>query len=211
MELAVALAELAMLVAAEAAPVLTSDELQRCLAKAALEDVQALPPADYEQYRASTTYAVGDLVRQEITVAGALVGHEYECTVAGTSGASAPVWPSTGAATVVDGTVTWTEAGLAWTPTYDLHMAAAAAWRLKAAKLATQVDFSADGASFQLSQQRKSCLEMADVYAGKGAAGGMSEILLTPLPITAGAYDLDRQRQREAYARSIGLEWWQLP
>jgi hypothetical protein len=33
-------------------------------------------------------------------------GKVYECTVAGTSGVTAPIWPATG--TVVDATVTWT-------------------------------------------------------------------------------------------------------
>lgn len=36
--------------------------------------------------------------------------HIYECTVAGTSGASEPTWPTDGS-TVEDGTVTWTDRG----------------------------------------------------------------------------------------------------
>lgn len=40
-------------------------------------------------------------------------GHIYKCTVAGTSGATEPTWPTTSAGTVVDGTVTWEEIGIA--------------------------------------------------------------------------------------------------
>jgi hypothetical protein len=39
-------------------------------------------------------------------------GHYYRCTTAGTTGATQPTWPTTAAATVADGTVVWTEAGL---------------------------------------------------------------------------------------------------
>ena len=38
-------------------------------------------------------------------------GHIYKCTVAGTTGASEPTWPTGTGETVVDGTVTWTEDG----------------------------------------------------------------------------------------------------
>lgn len=57
------------------------------------------PPA-----RANTTaYGLG----QQVTPA-TLNGYVYRCTVAGTSGGSAPAWPTTIGATVTDGTVTWT-------------------------------------------------------------------------------------------------------
>jgi hypothetical protein len=60
---------------------------------------------------ASTAYALGDIVWP--TTAN---GRIYRCTTAGTSGTSEPTFPTTPAATVVDGTVTWTESSpvVAW-------------------------------------------------------------------------------------------------
>lgn len=56
-------------------------------------------------WEASTAYDLGDIV---VPTAGVENGFRYECTVAGTSGASEPVWPTTEGATVVDGGATWT-------------------------------------------------------------------------------------------------------
>lgn len=63
-----------------------------------LTPIETLPA-----WAASTVYALGDT--REPTVDNAL---RYEVTVAGTSAASEPTWPTTGiGSTVVDGTVTW--------------------------------------------------------------------------------------------------------
>jgi len=53
-----------------------------------------------------TVYSIGDFV-----ISTSKNGHRYRCTTAGTSAASEPTWPTTKAATVIDGTVTWTENG----------------------------------------------------------------------------------------------------
>lgn len=52
-------------------------------------------------WAASKVYAVGDSVY--------MAGRNYDCTTAGTSGGSAPTWPTSG--TVADGSVVWTEGG----------------------------------------------------------------------------------------------------
>lgn len=59
-------------------------------------------------WAASTAKAVGDRIS---VVVGARV-YVFECTVAGTTGATAPTWPSALNATVADGSVTWRNDGL---------------------------------------------------------------------------------------------------
>jgi len=54
---------------------------------------------------ASTPYSLGAEV---LPTAGLENGFRYVCTVAGTSAATEPVWPTTEGATKTDGTVTWT-------------------------------------------------------------------------------------------------------
>jgi hypothetical protein len=56
-------------------------------------------------WAASTAYALNDYV----VTASPTNNRLYKCTTAGTSGASAPTWPTTEGGTVSDGTVTWTE------------------------------------------------------------------------------------------------------
>lgn len=63
-------------------------------------------------WAASTGYGMGALV-----VPATANGHVYVCTGAGTSGASAPSWPTGSGASVTDNTVTWTEAGAGPCPT----------------------------------------------------------------------------------------------
>lgn len=69
----------------------------------------------------STAYLVGDIVRP-----ASANGHIYRCIVAGTSGGSAPTWPTNPGEDVTDGSVTWEEMGssfvrfdadnVSWTP-----------------------------------------------------------------------------------------------
>ncbi|MEJ5222843.1 MAG: hypothetical protein WHV44_00185 [Anaerolineales bacterium] len=56
-----------------------------------------------------------------------------------------------------------------WTPRYDLNAAAADVWAEKAAGLAGQYDFSADGASFQRSQAYEQAMKQARYYRSRRA------------------------------------------
>jgi lambda family phage minor tail protein L len=59
----------------------------------------------YTAWAATTSYAVGAIVRATTVQEFGLV---FKCTTAGTSGASAPAWPTLIDGTTVDGSVTWT-------------------------------------------------------------------------------------------------------
>lgn len=57
-----------------------------------------------------------------------------------------------------------------WYPTYDLNAAAAEIWEEKAAALAAQVDFSADGGSYSQSQAHANALAMSRFYRARRSA-----------------------------------------
>lgn len=54
-----------------------------------------------------------------------------------------------------------------WIATYDLHAAAADVWQEKAAAVASNFDFTADGASFSRSQTYQQMLAQARWYAAR--------------------------------------------
>jgi len=58
---------------------------------------------DHSAWPASSAVALGDAARPVTRN-----GYAYECTTAGTTGASEPTWPTTPGNTVADGTVVWT-------------------------------------------------------------------------------------------------------
>lgn len=58
----------------------------------------------YSAWVAATAYAVGDVVRATSLQASGLV---FRCTVAGSSAATQPNWPTDIGSTITDGTVTW--------------------------------------------------------------------------------------------------------
>lgn len=54
-----------------------------------------------------------------------------------------------------------------WTPTYDLHAAAADIWTEKAAVVASAYDFSADGGSYSRNQQYLSFAQQASYHRAR--------------------------------------------
>jgi len=56
-----------------------------------------------------------------------------------------------------------------WSPTFDLHAAAADIWDAKAAKAAGNYDFSADGGSFQRSQVAEAYSKQARSHRSRRA------------------------------------------
>jgi len=54
-----------------------------------------------------------------------------------------------------------------WTPRYDLNAAAADVWAEKAAALAAQYDFDADGAAFKRSQAYEQAMKQARYYRSR--------------------------------------------
>lgn len=67
------------------------------------EPTTAYEACDPAAWAASTAYSLGAAVRPTTRN-----NFAYEATVAGTSAATQPTWPTTAGATVADGTVTWT-------------------------------------------------------------------------------------------------------
>ena len=56
----------------------------------------------------------------------------------------------------------------AWTPTYDINAAAAAAWLAKAARASSLVEVDPPGSGIVTSKVFDNCRQMARLYAGKG-------------------------------------------
>ena len=73
-----------------------------------------------------------------------------------------------------------------WTATYDLHAAAAAVWETKAAELAPNYDFEADGGSYSRSQGYRHAMEQVRYHQARRSP---RTITLTP--------DLARERTNE--------------
>jgi len=82
----------------------------------------------------------------------------------------------------------WTATALAperddndyWVPTYDLNAAAADVWDEKAAALAADYDFSADGSSYNLSQAYLQAMKQVRHYRARRS---MRTITLRPEPM----------------------------
>jgi hypothetical protein len=168
-------------------PALQSGDVDELLVLARRSDSSFRWHTDDTERAASTAYALGD---RRVPAIGTRNGHIYVITTAGTTGASAPVWPTDTGATVTDGTAVWTEDGDSWSPTYDLNAGAAEGWRWKAALVAGQFDFATDQQTFNRTGKYKQCISMAEHYgkrvSGSLRVGGSLPVLPTPIiPVPA--------------------------
>lgn len=162
-------------------PTLTSAEVDDLLLLARRTDAYGNAPED--TWQPSTIYqaapaSFGPLdalpVNAQRVVPVTFNGHVYATTVAGISGTVEPVWPITPSATIVDGTVTWQEAGAyLWSGTWSLAFAAATGWRWKAGKVSDQYTVGlGTGDTFAREQLMAHCLQMADRY-GRSVVGSV--------------------------------------
>lgn len=75
----------------------------------------------------------------------------------------------------------------AWIPTYDLNAAAADIWQERAAALAGNFDFSADGGSYQRSQAFKQFMDQARYYKARRSMRNVRSIKWPPESTNAAA------------------------
>lgn len=158
----------------DAAPALTSAQVTLLVRAARRTDADGITPTGYDEWQASTVYAVGDRVYPSVRT-----GLVYEVTGAGTSGAAEPSWPSVVGGTVTADGVTYEAVTDTWTGTYDLNAAAAEGWRWKAAVAAGKFSFSSDGQSFNRAEISRAAREMATMYRNR-VAGSVPLVLSTP-------------------------------
>ena len=154
---------LASMLAASEEPRLTQQELDELLLYARVRDRNGNLPDPYFAWKPSTVYRVGDRV-----VPTRRNGHVYEVSaIAGESktAAAEPAFPLATGATVVDGSVTWREVGLApWAGVWLLRRAAAEGWNRKAGKAAGNHKFTAAGDTQSRQRIFEHCREMAKHY-----------------------------------------------
>jgi len=159
--------QLISMVQGTTAPVLTVDELQRCLDDSrqafiwsASEDFSVVPRE------------LGSVI---IPTAANRTGHRYKLMAfdgtGTTSGTTEPSWirwrtnPLSRGELVSDGNLIWREDGADYDSLWDMQMAAYLGWQLKATKASQCVDFTEDTLSFKESQSFDHCLMMARRYA----------------------------------------------
>jgi len=75
-----------------------------------------------------------------------------------------------------------------WTPTYDLNAAAGDVWAEKAAILAADFDFSADGGSYSRSQVYQQTMAQSRYYRSRRS---VTTITQRPEPLMQGSEEVD--------------------
>jgi hypothetical protein len=159
--------ELKKLVAWDEEPQLDDDDLDLIFSQSRVKDRGGYNVERTQVWEPNTYYDVGDVIVPTsfgIYDVNRPDEHSYIVTSAGTSGATEPTWDLT----VSDGSAAWERHEAAyWTPTYNLDYAAYLGWRQKAAKAASRITFTSEGATFQREQYIANCLTMQRMYAAR--------------------------------------------
>lgn len=102
---------------------------------------------------------------------------------------SYPLEDARGEAPLVESTTTpgTLETNPDWTPTYDLNAAAADLWAEKAAVLAQDFDFKAEGAQFSRSQAYEQAMKQSRYFRSRRSP---KTITLRPEPLKQGTEDI---------------------
>lgn len=159
-------ARLSDLVAATVFPTLSETQLTDLLRRSRRVDVDEKAPSEDSEWAAATDYEVGDYVVPTVRN-----DHIYRVTVAGTSGAVEPVWPTTAGGTVDDNGVQFTEyndQGVdVWQGTWDFYRAAAEGWTIKAGLVSNRHAFGSNQGNYNPEQLFDHCMKMAEYYKAK--------------------------------------------
>jgi hypothetical protein len=138
----------------ESEPSLDDNDVNYLVSMARVRDAHGNDIEDVIEWEPLTRYYVGDVVvnaNQE----------KFLCLTEGVSGYE-PLTPSS----TTDGTTEWVYQGeSSWTPTYDVNRACYEGWGLKAAKAASMIGFTSDGATFQRQQYIENCERMQRRFA----------------------------------------------
>lgn len=157
---------ISMFTDATTTPVLASSDLDTLVAYSRRQDMNINPPDPFTAWQANTAYLVGAQV-----VAEPRNGSYFTCTVAGTSGATQPTWPTSQPNTVTDGTVTWGFGGGApWLWTWQLAFGVKMGWEAKLGRIATVYDFSAGDQKLSRHQMFVNFKDMVDFWARRAPA-----------------------------------------
>ena len=115
----------------------------------------------------NTAYVLGDVILPTIRN-----GHQYICTVAGTSetdSADEPDWPTVTGGLVTEGAsdpiLTWVEYGPEPVSIYDVRKAIHNAWMVKAGLASLSVDVSQQVGGLKASQVYEHCIKQAERFA----------------------------------------------
>lgn len=158
-------------VAWDQVPQLTDEDIDELVELARTRDHRGYSAVEgVEEWESATHYDVGQMVVNAR-------GETFSCVVDGVSGNTAPSRTS-----LNDGTIEWVYQGQTnWTPTYDLNRAAYEGWSLKAAKAASMISYTSDGARYDRDQYIRNCEAMQRRYAITSSAKMRGSVRVYPM------------------------------